>query len=470
MEQEELQNMQEKQTDSSQFESSQTEYTTADQAEYIRNQAREKFSKGLILGFLICMLLSSGGFLLYRQYLIKNPPAISSSAVDTTKKKDNETHYTLTTDENGSTITEREDTDYESIMDDKTVQKMRYILSVIDQYYYLNPVTDEEMKDGIYKGILNSLGDPYSVYYTQKELDDLMQDTNGIYYGIGAYVSLDADTNLPKISGVIEGTPAEEAGLRSDDLIYAVDDVEVYGYELNDAVNLIRGEEGTQVTLKIVREGEMDYMYFTVTRAKVESPTVTYKKLENGIAYIQITQFDTITVPQFNEAIEQAKADGMEKMIIDLRDNPGGSLSAVVDIADVLLPEGLVVYTEDKNGKREEYTSDANCIDIPMVCLVNGNSASASEILSGAIKDYEWGTLIGTTTYGKGIVQQIIPFNDGTGIKLTISSYFTPKGNNIHGTGISPDIELELDKDAYYAEESVDNQLEEAIKYLNEQN
>lgn len=437
--------------------------------EYVKEERKTGFSKGIILGFLLCAAISLVGFIGYHSYVVKHS-GISTNAVkvDSSKKanEEKESHYTLKTDENGSSITERQDTDYEAIIDDDMVKKMQYLLKVIDQYYYLTPIEESEMEERIYAGILNALGDPYSVYYTEEELNELMQDTSGIYYGIGAYVSIDQKTTLPKVSGVIAGTPAEAAGLRSDDLIYAIDGTEMYGYELSDAVDLIRGEEGTTVVLTIIRDKELDYLDFEVTRAKVESPTVTYKNLGDGIAYIQITQFDSITVKQFDEAVEEAKSNGMEKMIIDLRDNPGGSLSAVVDIADTILPEGLIVYTEDKQGDRDEYKSDADCIEVPMVVLVNGNSASASEILSGAIKDYKWGTLIGTTTYGKGIVQQVIPFNDGTGIKLTISSYFTPNGNNIHGTGIEPDVELELDKEAYYAEESVDNQLEAAIEYL----
>ena len=423
-------------------------------------EKKSNFGLGVLTGLAISLCISALSFATVKGIsVIRNKQAVSPST-------ETKTEYTLVTDETGSSIAERESTDYESIINDETIEKMKSILHCLDEYYYLTPITDEEMEEGIYAGIVNALGDPYSVYYTEEELTKLLDDTAGVYYGIGAYVSIDTATGLPKISGVIEDTPAEACGLRSDDLIYAVDDMEVYGYELNDAVDLIRGEEGTQVELTIIREDETDYLHFTVTRAKVESPTVKYEMKENGIAYIQITQFESITTKQWEEAVSQAKKDGMEKLILDLRDNPGGSLSTVVSIADSILPEGIVCYTEDKKGKKETEKSDADCMEIPMVVLVNGNSASASEILSGAIKDYEWGTLIGTTTYGKGIVQQIIPFTDGTGIKVTISSYFTPNGTNIHGTGIEPDIVLELDKDAYYAEERVDNQLEAAIDYL----
>jgi len=315
---------------------------------------------------------------------------------------------------------------------------------------------------------LTALEDPYSVYYTPEELEELMTQMSGIYYGIGSYVSLDTETSLPKISGIISNTPAEEAGLRENDLIYQVDDVPTYGLSLDEAVSYIRGEEGTEVLLTIIREGENDYLKIPVIRRKVESPTVEYEMLEDGIGYLQIVEFDEVTPGQFSEAMESLKNSGMEKLIIDLRGNPGGSLTDVVDIAGMLLPEGLIVYTEDKSGKREEYFSDgAGEIEIPLVVLIDMNSASASEILAGAIQDYGKGTLVGTTTFGKGIVQQIIPFSDGSAVKLTVSSYFTPKGRNIHGTGIEPDIICEFDGEAYYgSEEHPDNQLEKAKEVL----
>ncbi|MCM1046591.1 MAG: S41 family peptidase [Candidatus Gastranaerophilales bacterium] len=350
------------------------------------------------------------------------------------------------------------------------VQKLQSLESTIDKYFYLREVTEEELTDGIYRGMLDALDDPYSEYYTAEELNEIMNQTEGIYYGIGAYVSLDTDTSLPKISGVIEGAPAEEAQLRANDLIYEVDGKATYGLSLTEAVNMIKGEEGTQVTLTIIREGENGYLTITVERRRVESPTVEYQMLENNMAYIQITEFDDVTVDQFTDAVATMRGSGMEGMILDLRANPGGSLDAVVEIARRLLPKGLIVYTEDKNGKRVEYTCDGRReLNIPLVVLVDMNSASASEILAGAIQDYGIGTLVGTTTFGKGIVQQIIPFPDGSAIKVTISSYYTPNGRDIHGSGIEPDVVCEFDGEAYYAEEnSYDNQLEKAKEVLME--
>ena len=351
----------------------------------------------------------------------------------------------------------------DSIVSDDTVEKLEALEEVIDQYYYRDEDIDTEaMIEGMYAGLVDSLGDPYSVYYTAEEWQQMMEETEGIYYGIGAYVSLDTTTGFAKISGVIANTPAEEAGLRENDIIYLVDGETTQGYELTEVTSMIKGEEGTTVHLTIYREGEADYLEMDVTRRKIESPTVTYEMYDNGIGYIQITEFDDVTTDQFAEALAVIKGSDAKGLILDLRSNPGGSLPVVVDIARLILPKGMIVYTEDKYGERDEYTCDGKHeLDIPLVVLINGNSASASEILAGAIKDYGKGTLIGTTTFGKGIVQRVLPLTDGTALKLTISSYYTPNGNNIHGIGIDPDIECVFDSDAYY-EDGVDNQLERA--------
>lgn len=355
----------------------------------------------------------------------------------------------------------------ESIVNDDSLKKLEAIEDVIDEYYYKEEDIDtNEMIEGMYAGMVASLGDPYSVYYTADEWQALMQDTEGIYYGIGAYVQLDITTGFGKINGVIENTPAQEAGLREDDIIYMIDGEIMQGFELSEIVAKIKGEEGTTVHLTIYREGEDDYLEMDVVRKQIESPTVSYELFDNGVGYIRITEFDDVTVDQFTEAMAVVKGSGAAGLILDLRSNPGGSLSAVVDIARQILPKGLIVYTEDRVGERMEYNcSGENEWKLPLVVLVNGNSASASEILAGAIKDYGIGTLIGTTTFGKGIVQRILPLTDGTAIKLTVSAYYTPNGNNIHNIGIEPDIECEYDRDAYY-DEGIDNQLEQAKKEI----
>ena len=340
--------------------------------------------------------------------------------------------------------------------------------SAIDVYYYQEGLDYEELQTGILSGLVESLNDPYSEYYTKEELEEVTRDNEGIYYGIGAYVSMDDKFSMPKISGIIANTPAEEAGLRENDVITAVGDVSMYQMTTEDAVSYIRGEEGTKVELTIYREGEPDYLHFTVERRRVESPTVNHE-MKGEIGYIQITSFDDVTVHQFEEAYADLKVQGMKGMIIDVRSNPGGLLTSVLDISRQILPKGLIVYTEDKYGQKNEYTCDGeNQIDIPLVVLINGNSASASEILAGAVKDYGIGTIVGTTTYGKGVVQNIFALSDGSAVKLTISNYFTPNGNNIHGIGVVPDVEVELDVDKYY-DEDVDTQIEKALEVLNEQ-
>lgn len=363
----------------------------------------------------------------------------------------------------------QENTDGESVtgeaVNEDTVAKMKVIENVIDTYFYKEDVDKDAMVDGIFKGMVESLGDPYSEYYSKEELESLYQDSFGVYYGVGAYVSLDTTTGLAKVSGIIADSPAEEADLRAEDIIYKVDDVDVTGMTLQETVSLIKGDENTTVKLTLIRDGKE--IEKEVTRRKVESPTAKFEMLDDGMAYIQITEFDTVTVDQFTEAMAMARGNDMKGLILDLRSNPGGNLSSVVSIAKQMLPKGLIVYTEDRDGNREEYSCDGSKeLDVPMVVLVNGNSASASEILAGAIKDYGIGTLVGTTTFGKGIVQRPIELSDGSAVKLTISSYYTPNGINIHGIGIEPDVECEFDSERYYSDEAYDNQLEKAKEVL----
>lgn len=353
----------------------------------------------------------------------------------------------------------------EGIINSEFLQKVETLEMLIKSRYYLDEVDSDTLREGAYEGIVNALGDPYSVYYTEKEAEELFQETEGIYYGIGAYVQLDSVTGYGMISGTIKGAPAEEAGLRAGDIIYKVEEEDMGGLELSQVVARIKGEEGTKVHMTLVRDGEE--LEVDVERRKVEPPTVSYEMLDEKKGYVQITEFDDVTVHQFEEALDFLKENKAQGMVLDLRANPGGSLQAVVEIADMLLGDGLILYTEDKQGYREEYKSDADmAIDIPIVVLVDGNSASASEVLSGALKDHEKATLVGTTTFGKGIVQTIRSLRDGSALKLTISAYYTPSGTNIHGTGIEPDVVVEFDSEAYYGEEHFDNQLDKAKEVL----
>ena len=356
----------------------------------------------------------------------------------------------------------------DSVIDGATKKKLDVLQSIIERYY-LYEYTEDDLKNGLYQGLFAGLGDPYSCYYTVEQYDEMTEDAEGVFEGIGAYLTQDAETRVVTVVRPIKDSPAEKAGILADDILVEVDGENIEGDDLNVTVAKIRGKAGTSVKIGVMRPGKSEMLTFDIVRASVESQSVDSKMLQDSIGYIQISQFDDVTGGQFERALKELRREEMTGLIIDLRDNPGGNVSTCVDIADQLLKEGIVVYTEDKNGKREEYKSDAeNYYDGPLVVLVNGNSASSSEILTGAIKDYGAGTILGTTTYGKGIVQQVLPLGDGSGIKVTIANYFTPNGINIHGVGIEPDEVLELDVEAYLKDKT-DNQLDRAIELIEEE-
>ena len=406
---------------------------------------RKSFWGGVLTGVLAVALVAGGIYLGYSAWMF----------------------FQYSRAQNVSVQEDAEGVSANSVATQNTLNKLDVIEETIEKYY-LEDVEEQTLEDGVYKGMVEALGDPYSTYYSPEELGQIQEKTEGIYYGIGAYIGIDTETSLPRLTGIIDGTPAQESGLRAGDLIYQVDGTDVQGMELEQVTSLVKGEEGTAVHLTIIREGESDYLEIDVVRRQVESPTVNQEMLDDRIGYIQITEFDTVTLDQFTEALAVCRGQGMEGLILDLRGNPGGNLSTVCDIARQLLPEGLIVYTEDKNGKRTEYSCDGKHeMTEELVVLVDGNSASASEILAGAIKDYGIGTLVGTTTFGKGIVQRIISLTDGSAVKLTVSHYYTPNGNNIHEVGIEPDVEIAFDGDAYYNDD-VDNQLQKAIEVMNE--
>lgn len=362
-------------------------------------------------------------------------------------------------------IAENSQSEDAELLNDYTAAKVDVIEETI-QEYFLEETSRSALENGIYTGMLEALDDPYSAYYSAEDLKELQMSTEGIYYGIGAYISKAATDEFCIISGVIEDTPAQEADLREGDIIYEVDGVLTQGMDTTEVVALIKGEEGTQVVLTLIREEEDDYLKISVERRKIESPTVSNEMLEGGIGYIEITEFDEVTEDQFAEALAECKGNGMKALILDLRSNPGGNLSTVCEISRMLLPKGMIVYTEDKYGNRDEYTCDGlRQLQVPAVVLVNGYSASASEILAGAMKDHGVAAIMGTTTFGKGIVQRVISLSDGSAVKLTVSKYYTPNGNDIHEKGIEPDVVVEFDADAYY-NEGVDNQLQEAISFL----
>ena len=346
--------------------------------------------------------------------------------------------------------------------------KLKQLKTVIDEYY-LGEVDEEQLREYSYKGMIAGLEDPYSVYYTKEEYEDVEESSEGIFSGVGIVLTQDMETKAITVVKPMKDGPAQKAGIKAGDILTKVEGEEISSDEdLSSVVSRVKGKEGTKVTLTFSRDGkEKDY---TLTRKEIKKPTVEYEMLENKVGYIKITEFDEVTVEQFDDALSQLENDGMKKLVLDLRDNPGGLLDAVVDIADRILPTGMIVYTEDKNGKKTEYEAkSAECVEQPIAVLINGNSASASEILAGAIQDYKAGTLVGTTSYGKGIVQNIFQLGDGSAVKLTIANYYTPKGRNIHKKGIDPDVEVELKeslKDEIEIKKSEDNQLQEALKVL----
>jgi carboxyl-terminal processing protease len=351
---------------------------------------------------------------------------------------------------------------------DKVFNKAEYIKKLIDEYYYYEGDM-ANIEQGLYAGMVAALGDPYSVYYDKESFKAMMESTVGTYCGIGVVVQQNMETMTISVVNPYKDCPGYEAGMRPGDIILGTDEVDFTGMDINEAVSYIRGEENTTVKIKVLR-GEEE-LTFDVTRKVIDIQTVSYELLEGNIAYIKIESFDEVTYGQFKEAMTNAKKDNCVGYIFDVRDNGGGLYDTVVDMLDDLLPKGKIVYTEDKYGHKETEFSDEDCIDKPIAVLTNGNSASASEIFAGAIQDYGTGKIIGTQTFGKGIVQSIIPLGDGTAVKLTVSSYFTPNGRNIHGEGIAPDqvVELPEEKEAYengYIKRECDTQLNEAVKYI----
>lgn len=354
-----------------------------------------------------------------------------------------------------------------SVFKSEENQKMELLNSLIDRYY-IGDVDETDLSEGVYKGYIEGLGDPYSVYYDEEETKQMSESLSGEFGGVGALMSQDRETGVITVLQVYDGSPAQEAGMRDGDTLYMVEGEEVTGEDLSDVVSKVKGEKGTQVTLTVLRADTGEEEELTITRDTIEAQTVSCEMKEGNVGYIRITEFDTVTYEQYKEALEDLEDQGMERLIVDLRSNPGGNLDTVCDILDLMLPEGLIVYTEDKNGEREEYTSDEeNQFDKPLVVMMNGYSASASEIFAGAIQDYGLGQIVGTQSYGKGVVQSVFDLQDGTSVKLTIAEYFTPNGRSIDGEGITPDVEVEYQYDENNPD--ADNQLEKAMEVVAQQ-
>ena len=350
-------------------------------------------------------------------------------------------------------------------------QKIKYLENMIDEEY-LGEISTDKLEEGVYAGLIYGLGDVYSRYYTKDEYEQESVTTEGSYVGIGVAMQKYTAGGV-QIVECYKGSTAEEAGIKVDDVITAINGEDITDTELQDVVSMIKDNEDKDVVLTVQRKGE-DTQEITVKVSNVELPSVFGEMLDENTGYIQITEFKGVTVEQYEEVFADLKEQGMERLVVDLRDNPGGLLNVVCDILRDILPEGLIVYTEDKNGNRSEETCDGkNPLDMPLAVLVNGNSASASEIFAGAVKDYGIGTIVGTTTYGKGVVQSIRQLSDGSAVKLTIANYYTPKGNSINKTGIQPDVEVELSPELLNQEEITheeDNQLQEALNSLDAKN
>ncbi|HIT07295.1 MAG TPA: S41 family peptidase [Candidatus Scybalocola faecipullorum] len=340
------------------------------------------------------------------------------------------------------------------------LEKISELDSVLDTYYLeADNIDPDEMMDTLYKGYISGLDERYTAYYTPEEYEQLMNDSQGVYVGIGVTVTTDQETGNMVIVTVTEDGPGEAAGLLEGDTIISIEGESVQDMDLDTAVSKIQGEEGTEVTIGVYRESTGETLEKTMTRRKMDAQTVAYSMLKDNIGYIQITAFDEVTVEQFDNAVSDLQSQNIRGLIVDVRGNPGGNVDSVCSILDRLLPEGLLVYTIDKNGsKEEEYADNEEVLDIPMAVLVNGDSASASEIFAAALQDYDWAEIVGEQTYGKGIVQYIIPLSDGSAVKLTSAKYYTPNGECIHGIGVTPDVKVAADENS-----ASDTQLEAAV-------
>ena len=441
--------------------------------------SRNKFWKGVLVGALVMAFVGlivvgvSAGIFLIGRAVIDNRAELQASGTGGSQSSDGDAG----------------ELDLAAVS-----EKMEYIQSIVDNYF-LYDEDPQAVEDGIYVGLMYGLEDPYAGYYNEEDYQSFMEDTEGEYCGIGAMVQQNVQTGIVSIVRVFKDAPAYEAGLLPGDILYKVEDEPVTGKDLDLLVKEdIRGEAGTFVNITVLRGDASEEVELRVERRQVEVPSVEYQMLDDRVGYIYVMQFDAVTSGQFKTAVDDLEGQGMEKLVIDLRDNPGGVLDTAVEMMAYVLPEdkmdGLLIYTEDKNGKGEHFYSrdgqivvesdygysmpgypkeDDHEIDVPIAVLVNGNSASASELFTGALQDYGAATVVGTQTFGKGIVQNLIPLGDGTAIKLTTSRYYIPSGVCIHEVGVTPDVVVELDEDLKseaVVELDEDNQLAAAIKAL----
>lgn len=352
------------------------------------------------------------------------------------------------------------------------VKKLSMIESVLNEYY-VGEVDQYKLQEGIYKGFISGVGDAYTTYYTQKEYDEFKEETSGMYTGIGISMYLDSENNSIVVKEVFKASPAEKAGILPEDEIIKVAGKNVSGNDYAYVREMITAAKEKGVEVSVYRPSEETHYEFNLKVENIVYPTVTFRMLEEDVAYIGLSKFEDLSHDQFKEALEKSQKEGAKGIVFDLRNNRGGLLRIAKEIVDELIPEGVIVSTKDKNGKSIEYKADTNYIDTPMVVLINGNSASASEVVAGALKDYKRAKLVGEKSFGKGVVQTIVPLTDGSAIKLTTSQYFTPSGVCIQGIGIEPDVKVSLPAEKLLRmaklKDTEDDQLQTAIKVLKEE-
>lgn len=410
--------------------------------EYMLKNAKAAKRRGVVIGFVISMAVTLVVTMLY----------LGVNA------------YTRI--RNGSVLTGLIGNVSSSIVDKQTLEKINTIYGLM-RTQYLDEIDKDAIQEGFYTGMVDALGDKYSQYFTKEEYAVMMEDVSGTFEGIGAYFQQDPDTKIMTVARPIKNSPADKAGILAEDILYMVDGEDVTGQELEVVVSKIKGPAGTTVHLSFYRADQIEPVEFDVVRAEIDAESVESEMIDDNIGHITILEFADATPAQFNEQLKELQDQGMTSMVLDLRGNPGGYVDASVEVAGAILDGSKTVVTvKNKAGKVYAYEdNDEQSLDMPIVVLVDAGSASAAEILTGALKDYEVATIMGTTTFGKGIVQNVMPLGDGSGLKVTTAKYYSPNGDNIHEIGIEPDIEVKWDYQAY-KKDKTDNQLDAAVDYL----